>query len=154
MMLAGGAHLVTRTEDQIRVYFGVFKFGQDPQIVTDLMGREPTVAWCKGEPYGEHGGVRTHSRWELRSPAPPTGPVEDQLNSLLELLEASAEQVRSVASEFEAGICCAAKYWASFNPGIHLSVDALSRTSALGLSIDFDLYFLSQGEVDEAEAAG
>jgi hypothetical protein len=145
--------LVTRTEDEIRVYFGVFHFGQNPQVVTDLMGREPTVAWCKGESYGDHGAVRTHSRWELRSPAFPSAPVEEQLGSLLGLLEESAEQVRSVAAQFEAGICCAVKYWVSFNPGIHLSGAAVSRAAALGLSIDFDLDFLAQGQPDGESAA-
>jgi hypothetical protein len=145
--------LVTRTEDEIAVYFGVFEFGQDPQVVTTLMRRDPTRAWRKGEPYGERGGIRTHSRWELRSPSVSTAPLEEQLDSLLSILEQSPAEVRSVAAQFEASICCAAKYWVSFNPGIHLSSATISRASALALSIDFDLYFFAQEQRSGESAA-
>ena len=98
-------------KDKAGVYFGVFEFGDDPSVVTKIMGVEPSRSWIKGEPISDElNGVRSHGRWELGSPADPSLPIEEQLVALLTLLEAYKNQVREVSEEFEAGVCCYAYY--------------------------------------------
>ena len=130
--------------DETRVYFGVFNFEGAPDVVTLAAGVEPTRQWVKGEPYGDKGGIRTHSRWELASPASHDSSFESQLDALLDLLEERAEAIRSVTASFEAGVNVAAYFRESFNPGFHTSAAALKRLADLGLSLDFDLYFLNE----------
>lgn len=131
--------------DKTGVYFGVFEFGDDPSVVTKIMGVEPSRSWVKGEPIpDELNGVRSHERWELRSPTDPSLPMEEQLVDLLTLLEDYQSQVREVSEEYEAGICCYAYYQEEFNPQLHLSDETIRRLADLALSIDFDLYFLDE----------
>jgi len=128
--------------NKIHVFFEVFEFGQDPQVVTDLLQIEPSKAWAKGEPVqGSKRGIRTHSRWVLESPLERSETVEEQLAALLPLLEARAAEVAEVSRRFEAGLMCAC-YFYETNPGFHLDSALLQRVSALGLDFDFDLYCL------------
>jgi hypothetical protein len=65
------------------VYFGVFDFGDDPSIVSAMMGMEPTKAWVKGEHYvaAFPNARRTHSRWALDSGLDEAEPVEAHLEA-------------------------------------------------------------------------
>jgi hypothetical protein len=132
-------------KDEAGVYFGVFEFGDDLSVVTKIMGIEPTRSWVKGEPISDKlRGVQSHSRWELRSPADPSLPIEEQIITLLPLLEECKDQIREVSEKFEARICCYAYYYQQFNPELHLSEGTIRRLADLRLSIDFDLYFLGR----------
>ena len=67
------------------VYFGVFGFGDNPEVVTEILRMPPTEAWVKGEPYGalSAGARRTHSRWSLSGGLDEAAPVEAHLHALL-----------------------------------------------------------------------
>jgi hypothetical protein len=135
--------------NEIRVFLGVFKFGDDPRVVTDLLGIEPTSAIAPGTPMrgkpGERGLRWRHGRWELASPAGRSASVEDQLLALLPLLEEREEAIREANARFEVGIMCAA-YFYQVNPGFHLDSALLGRLAALGLDLDFDLYCMETAE--------
>ena len=140
---------------EIRVYLGVFRFGDDPQVVTDLLGIAPTKAWARGTPMagkaGERGATWRYARWELASPAGEGAGVAEQLAALLPLLEARAVVLAEARRRFGAGLACAA-YFREVNPGFHLDAELVARVAALGLSFDFDLYCLGAPE-DPADAA-
>ena len=123
------------------VYFAVFGFGDDPAVVTRAMGIEPTEAWVKGEPGGERGGVRTHSRWVLRSALRLAEPVDAHFDDLLPRLECRREAVADVRARFDARLAVAA-YAHEVNPGFRLSAAVVQRVAALGLALDFDVYCL------------
>ncbi len=143
---------------EIRLYLGVFDFGDDPRVVTDLLGIEPTQAWAPGTPMpglaGERGARRRHGRWELASPAGAEAPVDEQLAALLPLLEARSEAIAEAARRYEVGLTCAA-YFREVNPGFHLDATLLARLAALRLGLDLDLYCLGARveEPDEATPA-
>ena len=71
------------------VYFAVFDFGDDPQVVSAIMGMEPTGAWIKGERYdsASPNARRTHSRWFLESGLDQAEALELHLDALLAKLE-------------------------------------------------------------------
>jgi hypothetical protein len=134
---------------QIHVFLGVSEFGDDPQIVTDLLGISPTQAWAPGTPLpgkaGERGGCWSHGRWVLASPAGREASIEDHLSALLPLLEVRADALAEAERRFDLGLTCAA-YFREVNPGIHLDVVLLRRVAALGLDLDFDLYCLEPAD--------
>ena len=137
--------------DDSRTYLDIFAFGNDPAVVTNLTGLEPTQAYAEGDLHALPDGCqipRRESAWRLESPLPRTAHVDDQIEALLGLIEPHADAVREAAARFEAGICCAI-YYADFTPGIHLNEHVVQRIGALGLSVDFDLYFLPEQEHTE-----
>ncbi|HEU6450556.1 MAG TPA: DUF4279 domain-containing protein [Gemmatimonadaceae bacterium] len=140
---------MSETSTEIHVFLGVFKFGDDPQVVTDLLGIRPTSVIVPGTPMrggpGERGLPWRYGRWELTSPAGPSASVEEQLLALLPLLEERADAIREANARFEVGIMCAA-YFREVNPGFHLDSALLARLAALRLDIDFDLYCMETVE--------
>jgi hypothetical protein len=142
-------------EHKAHVYFAVFEFGQDVGIVTTLAGFEPTESWVEGLPMRRHPNVtHRHSRWTFKSPLPLNAPVAEHLDTLLSALEPHATGVRAVRSRFPAHIACAI-YFRTHTPGFQLSEILTARVAALGLALDFDLYFLGDSEthVTDGQAA-
>lgn len=129
------------------VYFGVFDFGDDPSIVTAMMGIEPTTAWVKGEHYAAASADarRTHSRWALDSGLAEAEPVESHLVALLARLEPMREAIRRVAQQFPVQIGVA-QYFYEVNAQFGLEPDILHRFGELGLTIYFDQYCLGRDE--------
>jgi hypothetical protein len=129
--------------DESHVFLAVIGFGNDPSIVTSLVGLPPTTAWCVGDPIPGHPKAkRTISRWAFQSPLPLHDHVDHHLEALLQLLESSSSRIRDCASRYSTQVSCAI-YYKDFTPGINLSAATLQRIAALGVSLDFDLYFLS-----------
>jgi hypothetical protein len=137
--------------DRYHVHFQVAEFGSVAEV-SGLMGIEPTKAWAKGDPMPRPGRPpfpRPFSRWELAAPAEPTAEFEDQLEALLTLLEANASGIAKVMQLYPCFISCVTGY-EHFNPGFQLSTGHLMRIAQLGLSMDFDLYFLPPESNDDA----
>jgi hypothetical protein len=141
---------------EIHVFLGIFQFGDDPQVVTDLLGVAPTKAWAPGAAMpgkaGERGGRWPHGRWVLVSPGGRQASVEEQLLSLLPLLEERPDALAEAKRRYEVGLMCAA-YYHEVNPGFHLDVELLRRVAALGLDLDFDLYCLAGTEENDVVGA-
>ena len=125
------------------VYFGVFDFGDDPGVVSGIMGMEPTKAWVKGEPVAPSGAIRTHSRWSLESGLDKEEPFEAHISALLAKLERKRTEIRRVAERFPARIGVA-QYFDEANPGFRLEAEIVQRIAGLGLAIDFDQYCLPE----------
>ncbi|MCU1292630.1 MAG: hypothetical protein JWP08_1480 [Bryobacterales bacterium] len=139
-------------EYNAHVFFAVFEFGQDACVVTQLAGFEPTEAWVVVQPMRKHPDVtHRHSRWTLKSPLPLSASVEEHLNALLSALEPNAEGIRAIQSRFPTHIGCAV-YFQTHNPGFQLSATVTARVAALGLVLDFDLYFLGDCPTDDNAA--
>lgn len=73
------------------------------------------------------------------------------LSPLLRLLEAHVESVRKAQVKFDLRISCAIYCDEGCNQGFHLSEVLVERTAKLGLSIDFDMYFLGDGAPTSSE---
>ncbi len=127
------------------IRFCVYDFGDDPSVVTKSIGLEPTKSFSKGQSIPNQQNAFWHrSAWELQSPLPLSDEIEAHLGALLTVLESNIESVRKAKEIFEAGISCAIYYHEGFNQGILLPEAMVRRIAKLGLSIDFDLYFLAE----------
>ena len=134
------------------IRFCVYDFGDDPSVVTEAIGLEPTKSFSKGDPFpNQPSSFRQRSAWELQSPLPLLAEAEVQLEALLTILESNIESVRQAKEKFDAGICCAIYYYEGCDQGFHLSEAIVERIAALGLSIDFDLYFLGDDVSNNGE---
>jgi len=133
---------VNETENESHVFLAVSDFGTDASVVTSLLGFAPTSAWLAGDPLPNHPTARrTHSRWSFHSPLPLHAHADNHFEALLTLLEPHAPRIRECAASFSTQLSCAI-YYRDFSPGIHLSASVLQRITALGIPLDFDLYFL------------
>jgi hypothetical protein len=124
-----------------KVTFAVFEFGEDPNVVSDLLGIPPTKAWRKDDALPA-GGRQTHSRWTLAARPSACSSVEAQLDDILTQLEACAPEVRKLASLYQAKLAIRGDYREEFNPEIELAPRTIQRLANLGLGLWFDLYFL------------
>lgn len=121
----------------------------DPRLVTQIAGLEPTEAWMKGDPIkGNSGPLRNHSRWALKSPLKSESPVEDQLDALITILESHASGIQAVLARFPTSIWCA-MYCKSANPVVRFSDRLLARIAALHLPMDLDVYFIRENQTNE-----
>lgn len=74
---------------QTHVYFIVGDFGDDPGVVTALVGAEPTRAYRKGDlmPNTSHGVRYREAGWVLDSPLPISAHADEHFEALVQLLE-------------------------------------------------------------------
>ena len=123
------------------VDLAVFGFGDDPGVVSAMMGMQPTKAWVKGERFLPKypDARRTHSRWVLSSGLDKTEPLEAHLEAILTRLEPMRAQIEQVAKRFPVEIRVA-QYLHEVNPQFGLEADVLRRFANLGLAIQFDQY--------------
>jgi hypothetical protein len=133
-------------DHKAHVFFAVFEFGRDANVVTQLAGFEPTEAWVVGQPMRQRPDImHRYCRWTFKSPLPLSAPVEEHLDALLSALETHAAGIRAVMARFPAQIGCVI-YFRTFTPGFHLPQQLLARIAALGLDVDFDLCCLGAGD--------
>ena len=82
-----------------RVQFVVDEFGDDPSVVTKLIGFPPTSTAVFG-----WSSLPTHTSWLVELPEPVPEKLEDQIAGLLSTLESHADGVRRAAARFRARI--------------------------------------------------
>lgn len=129
------------------VYFGVFDFGDDPNVVSTLMRLPPTQSWVKGEPSDARfpQARHTHSRWALSSGLGEDAPVEAHFDALLTKLESRGTEIGIVVQKFPVHIGVA-QYIYEMNPQFHIESDILRRFANLGVRLSFDQYCLGEDE--------
>ena len=133
-----------------KVYFGVFDFGDDPEVISTLMRMSPTESWAKGEPSDVRfpRARRTHSRWALSSGLDEEEPLEAHFGPLLTKLESRRTEIGVVAQQFPVHIGVA-QYFHEVNPQFRVESDVLRRLAALGVQLAFDPYCLGNDQRDD-----
>lgn len=132
--------------EQTRLYFSVSGWGDDPELVTQLIGVEPTRVSRKGE--RRSGGSplgRQHELWALDSSLDGSASFEEHLGRILDQLELNPAGARECVRRFDAVLQCASQF-ETCNPGFALSANLVARVAALELGFDFDLYVLPEDE--------
>src|SRR5712692_5622284 len=131
--------------NRIRMYFAVFGDWPTPDAVTTIVGRAPTSFRRKGDRVGDSMIVIKRSIWEIDSGLSEHAELEERLAALVSLLEEHESGIHEIVANEDVGIQCAA-YWHTNQPGVHLSPDLISRLSAFGVSVDFDMYCMGDEE--------
>ena len=132
--------------EETRLYFSVSGWGDDPELVTQLIGVEPTRVAREGE--RRSGGSplgRRHELWALDSSLDGSASFEEHLGGILDQLELNPAGTRECVRRFDAVLQCAS-HFETYNPGFALSANLVARVAALELGFDFDLYVLPEEE--------
>ncbi len=134
-------------KNETKAYFGVFEFGDDPSVVSKIMGVEPTKAWIKGEHYSKKhpSAIRTHSRRMLESGCGKNESIETHIDALLKRLENLTEQVKKITNIYSARIGVA-QYFYEVNPQFVLKPETVKKLANLEVEIYFDQYCLNEDE--------
>jgi hypothetical protein len=135
-------------EHETKAYFWVRGFEPPYSRISEVIGLEPTEAWDKGDK-GKYVLCHQESHWQFCSPLPNTEIfLDSHIKVLLEILEDKIDKIQKLKDKYDVGISCVG-YYQSPNPGFHLSEELINKCSILGLSLDFDLYFLNDDNEKE-----
>ena len=122
------------------VSLAITDFGDDPSVVTELVGMAPTKCWSKGDPWNE-GAVRYGSAWVLETPAPHSASTERRLEELLTMLEKQENGFIEAGRRFHSQVSIAA-YFTESTPEMYLHRSLVARIARLECSIDVATYHL------------
>src|SRR5207249_4946633 len=103
--------------EKTRVYFVALSDSSDPNVVSAIVGRQPSIFHPVGEPLTQQPGAASRKRsvWTIESALPRSSPFEAQLESLLDHLE-RLPGITVAVNQFDAGLACYA--WRETpNPG-------------------------------------
>jgi len=126
--------------NELYAYFSV-KGMFSPEEITTRLGIVPTITWALGDLNPHNQKTRSCSRWSLYSRLERSCALEEHVCDVLAQLQANREGVREVALEYE-GVLELVGYFHSAYPGLALHNDDLSEIADLGMSMDFDFYYL------------
>ncbi len=126
------------------VQFTVEDFGDDPIVVTELIGFEPTATAVCG-----WSSLPAQRTWLAELAAPVRDPLHQRIAALVRMLESHADGVRKVAAKYRAriSICVDDREWISpYDPGgyrsgeIEISPEMAGSLSRLGLGITIRVF--------------
>ncbi len=106
-----------------------------------LIGIKPTNHWSEGDLNPRNNQPRKFMNWNLESGFYDTHDIDEHIVSLLSMLEPLRDVLLQLGDEYDLCIQCVG-YFPASGHGIHLSKEKIKRISALGLSIDYDFYYI------------
>ena len=110
--------------------------------VEGMLGLSPSHVGKKGEPYqGPGRGSYESNVWVWKYPAESDVPFEEQVSSLLTIIEPKKSALREITKQPDVK----GEIFLGFGPlngqgGANLSTDLLRRVADCGLALDMDLY--------------
>jgi hypothetical protein len=108
------------------------EFRDDPQVITNIIGRRPSVATSPRE--GASG------LWKLEPKVANDASLEDRFAALLDLLAPHKSQILECSKKFKTVLRCGV-FYKEIQGGFGLSFETLKRVGDFGLPIEFDFYF-------------
>lgn len=135
----GPVSLPPMINPELTLYLAVTGYGDDPAMVTTLLGIEPTEVWVRGQPFSASfpDARRTRSQWMLASGLERDARFRDHCAALLALLEPRAERLRLLRERCSVGIAVG-RYFHTGDPDFFLDEQTVARFRVLGLEPAFD----------------
>jgi hypothetical protein len=132
-------------EAAIRGYLGVYSANLSAVGITERVGVVPTKTYARGTPITSHGTIlhRRHA-WLYEPQAGIPAGFEEKLATLLRLLEPHAAHLAALRPDCTVELAVVYEGWGG-DPqfgGLHFEAEATRQISAIGASIDIDLYAL------------
>jgi hypothetical protein len=138
---------VSRSVASLRVIGDALKVPE----VSRLMGREPSLAYEKGDAFEVRGSVyrRKTGVWMIRVPAREPESLDAQISELLASVSASPQTWQQLREQFNTNVFCGL-FLGEGNEGLSLEPATLSALAERNLTIDFDIYGPSPETDDRA----
>ena len=128
--------------DKVTVSVHVSSDTLDPDVVSKLLGVEPSFTARKGEERSSKGGKRVVQRtgvWWVQVGDTREWLLEDAINALFGRLPSDLAVWRELARNYELRLSCGL-HIEDWNRGCELSPALLLRIAERGLTLDFDIY--------------
>lgn len=127
-------------------YISITGYG-DHREVSKTLGLEPSEAWNIGEKRRKGVGTHAATKWRYDSGLDDTEEMEKHVDVLLVLLETRHNALLNLYPKWKVFIQCVG-YYPFSQHGFHLSHENIMTASHLGLSFDFDFYFVVSDDKD------
>ena len=129
--------------DSTSVTLRFFGDDLDPEELSELLGAQPTLSRCRGEPIpGQEGRLAETGSWLLSSERQSKSPLEIQVAALFGRLTGDLDVWRQLTRRFYADLFCG--LWSeAFNRGTELSPEVLRMVADRGLRLGLDVYFVT-----------
>lgn len=117
-----------------------------PEVITGLLGSEPTVATIKGQIIRHPSGrEQVHRQGSWRLEAPPCEPenLDQQVSWLLSKLTSDLEVWAGLNKQFKVDLFCGL-FMGGSNEGFSLSSSTMLALGSRGIEIGFDVYDASE----------
>jgi hypothetical protein len=121
---------------------GFFGDDLDPDEITRMLGREPTVGVRKGEVWKTSLGFEKIARtgsWRMEAERAQPGDLDGQIADILSCLSADASIWKALSSRFGGRVFCGL-FMATYNDGVRLEPGTVAALGERGLAIDLDIY--------------
>jgi hypothetical protein len=132
--------------DREYAYISISGYG-DYKTVSEILNLDPSDAWNIGDKKKRSPGTYAATRWRYDSGLNDTEELEKHVEVLLMLLETKREVLLKLYPEWTVCIQCVG-YYPFSGHGFHLSHENMSIASHLGISFDFDFYFVASDDAD------
>lgn len=127
-------------------YFRVTGKGSHEKF-SKIIGIEPTNQWSEGDINPRNSKPRKFMNWNLESGLDDTHGIEEHIEVLLSVLEPLKDTLSKLAEEYEFCIQCVG-YFPASGHGIHLDKSTIKKAANLGLSVDYDFYYIDDNGHD------
>ena len=115
----------------------------DPAQITERVGINPTESSLEGSVIERTKMVRKCSRWGLRSRLETTATLEEHVVDVLTQLDKNKDGFKALSAEL-GGVMELVGYFHAYYPGLTFESDVIARLAEYSLSMDCDLYYLSE----------
>jgi hypothetical protein len=121
-----------------------------PADVTELLGREPTFAYARGDELSSKQGVARVARfglWSYAAPESTPGNLDEQVAAITAELTADLDVWRRLAASFRVDLFCGL-FLDRLNEGLSISPASLNLLADRGIKLDLDIYGNFEGDVN------
>lgn len=134
-------------KNEIYVSFRIWEFEDvTHEYITQLVQIEPTSIVVKGDkknPKNPDSPLKKYNGWLLKSKLAPYGTFEDQMNSLLNVMEPRIPALKSLCEKYSCEFSCALYLYfdnGESTPSVHLDSRYNNLIKDLNIDFDIDLY--------------
>jgi hypothetical protein len=138
-----------RKKNEIIVRFGIWNFDDiSHEMITESLGVMPMKIYVKGEKIDSKSQrVAKENAWLFESSLGKYAAFEDQLDSILDILESKIEILKPICDKYYCEFSCALFIYNNeeSTPSLHLSSRYNSIIKDLNIEFDLDLYCMQDG---------
>ena len=135
-----------------RVSLRIFGPNLDPDEVTQLMGRAPSLSYKAGDRTSARVATpRKKGMWILNSEADPKKDITEHVAAVLQAVPSEQELWRRLADRFSVDLYCVCEIDGP-NSGFELPIDLVREIGSRHLSVQIDIYVVNDDSSDVTES--
>lgn len=131
------------------ISFGIYDFEDiSHDEISKIMELQPSKIFIKGERRHPNFLIKANENsWIIHSNNYGYGSFEEQMNSLISLIESKKHELKEFKEKYYLEISCALRIAKNVNeyiPSIYMTREMLEILGALSISVDYDVYLVEE----------